>query len=107
MIGTRRAMPSTPSRKLSGCVAAALTERTSVLIAPLVYLQEARKVRENAQVAWVPRFFEAHDGGWALKAGVKEALAAALVQAPAEQVPPQPATPASAVRRSVDGGNGW
>ena len=70
-------------------------------------MQEARKVRENAQVAWVPRFFEAHDGGWALKAGVKEALAAALVQAPAEQVPPQPATPASAVRRSVDGGNGW
>ena len=73
--------------------------------------QEARKVRESAQVAWAPRFFEARHDGWAMKAGVKEALTAALAQAPAEQVsatpPPQPATPASAVRRSTDGANGW
>ena len=69
-------------------------------------------MRENAQIEWAPRFFDAHGEGWALKAGVKEALTAALVQAPAEQVsasvpPPPPATPASAVRRSADGANGW
>ena len=68
-------------------------------------------MRENAHVEWAPRFFDAHGEGWALKAGVKEALTAALVQAPAEQVsatvPPPPATPASAVRRSADGANGW
>jgi hypothetical protein len=88
-------------------------------VAPLISFacwQEARKVRDNAQVAWVPRFFEAHAeraGGWVLKAGVKDALTASLAQAPAEQggaaqpLVSQPATPASAARRSADGVNAW
>ena len=63
-------------------------------------------------MAWEPRFFQAHAehaGAWALKAGVAEALTAALAQAPpAEQVPPlPPPTPAFAARRSADGVDGW
>jgi hypothetical protein len=115
MTGMQRVMPNTPSRKLSGCVVFALTARvqlsrsSSDLKILGACLQEARKVRESAQVAWVPRFFEARNGGWALKAGIKEAFIIALEQAPAEPAttPQQPATPASAVRRSADGVNVW
>ena len=74
--------------------------------------QKARQVREEAGVAWEPRFFQAHAehaGAWVLKAGVAAALTAALAQAPpAEQVPPlPPPTPAFAARRSADGIDGW
>ena len=66
-------------------------------------------MREDAQITWEPRFFEAdaeRAGAWVLKAGVADALTAALTQAPAEQAQPPP-TPAAAARRSADGGNGW
>ena len=96
------------AQRVRGCRGSACLMRVP-LLTKLVRHQKARKVREDADVVWEPRFFEAHaerEGAWVLKAGVAEALTVALTQAPAEQAPLQPPpTPALSARRSADGCN--
>ena len=67
-------------------------------------MQDARKAREAAGIAWSPRFFEAtvgacsHPPTWALKPEVEVALAAAAQSF--QCAPVQPETPAAAQRYS-------